>query len=97
MRTSVQNITEGVVEIDTYDKITGRVLSERNIKTSSIFILDDSIKYVVDGALNREYKPALFAYFIQPGDSIYKFSGTDTIIISRNGTRYYWVLNKRLE
>lgn len=60
------------------------------------FRLDDKKGYTLGDAINEIYKPIDISEFIQVGDSIYKASGTDSVLIYRGGKNYYFEINKRI-
>lgn len=61
------------------------------------FELNDSKGYTLGWADNDMYVPSKISGFIQIGDSIYKKSGADSVIVYRDNHHYYFVVSKRID
>lgn len=61
------------------------------------FKLKDEKGYTLGWADNEMYVPSKISEFVQTGDSIYKASGTDSVLIYRNEEVYYFEISKRID
>lgn len=61
------------------------------------FKLNDGKGYTLGWSENKSYSPYRISEFIQKGDSIYKASGTDSVLIYRNEKVYYFEISKRID
>ena len=50
--------------------------------------------YDLSAKKSNEYKPKIFGDFINVGDSIQKKAANDTVLVSRKGVTYIWLLAK---
>lgn len=61
------------------------------------FKLNDKKGYTLGWSENKNYSPYKISEFLQIGDSIYKASGTDSVLIYRNGGIYHFEISKRID
>jgi hypothetical protein len=74
------------------------ILYTKSMENNYCFIsLKNGEKWGIAFAYNDDYEPDDYMYdFIQPGDSLFKASGSDTMHIYRNDDHYYFVLYQRI-
>jgi hypothetical protein len=81
--------------------ISGKVLYietlRQRIGEGITFSLDNQKGYSLGWADNEMYVPSKISEFLQIGDSIYKASGTDSVLIYRNEGVYYFEISKRID
>lgn len=87
-------------EISLQDSISGVITDmyyANNLKSfSTSCTVDEGLRIILPWAENWAYSRKHLSRFLQEGDSLYKFKGSDTLFVYRQKTGYYFVLEKRI-
>jgi hypothetical protein len=87
-----EDIMDKYEQVNTSTSVFGKIDFIKEYKSRSFIRLKNCNEYYLPWADNYNYQPPYLNRFINIGDSIAKYSGTDSLKIIRNKKEYVFVL-----